>query len=87
MESLIVSAVTFCRHAYDYRGLYFFKNQFRPAWRTMRLCGGPGLQFTPLIIAELACSMGFVELLVQGWSGNPAGRAPMEEEALQAPCG
>ena len=63
MERLVFSGVKFCRHAYDYQGLYFFKNKFRPAWRTLRLCGGPGIQFTPLLISELACSMGFVDLL------------------------
>lgn len=64
MEQLFFSAAPLFRHAYDYEKLYFFKNKFRPVWRTMRLCAGPGVQFSPSFLTELACSMGFVELLM-----------------------
>jgi phosphatidylglycerol lysyltransferase len=65
LEQLIFAAAPFCRHAYDYQGLCFFKKKFRPTWRTMRLCAGPGVRFTPSFLIELAYSMGFLELLTQ----------------------
>lgn len=75
MEQLVFSSVRYCRYAYDYQGLYSFKNKFRPSWRTLRLCAGPGIQFTPLLISELASSMGFVDLLVSSLPRfTPAGR-------------
>jgi lysylphosphatidylglycerol synthetase-like protein (DUF2156 family) len=64
LEQLFFSAAPLLRNAYNYERLYFFKNKFRPAWRTMRLCAGPGVQFSPSFLTELAWSMGVVELLV-----------------------
>ncbi len=64
LEQLFFSAAPLFRHAYDYERLYFFKNKFRPVWRTMRLCAGPGVQFSPPFLVELAYAMGFVELLM-----------------------
>jgi phosphatidylglycerol lysyltransferase len=66
LEQLFFSAAPLFRPAYDYERLYFFKNKFRPIWRTMRLCAGPGVQFSPSFLVELAYAMGFVELLVFG---------------------
>ncbi|TCD48500.1 phosphatidylglycerol lysyltransferase domain-containing protein [Chlorobium sp. N1] len=62
LERVLVVAAPLCRHAYDYEGLYAFKNKFRPRWRTMRLCAGPGVSFTPSLLVELAYAMGFIEL-------------------------
>jgi len=64
LEQSVFSVAPLIRHAYDYEKLFFFKNKFRPLWRTMRLCAGPGVRFSPSFLAELAYSMGFVELLV-----------------------
>ncbi|KZK75075.1 MAG: hypothetical protein A3K90_04480 [Pelodictyon luteolum] len=65
LERILFAAAPLCRHAYDYMGLYAFKNKFRPLWRTMRLCGGPGVELKPPLLFELAYSAGFVELLAQ----------------------
>jgi len=73
LEQLVFSAAPMFRHVYDYEQLYFFKNKFRPAWRTMRLCAGPGVRFSPSFLLELASSMGFVELLMSGGLAAPAG--------------
>lgn len=64
LEQIVFSAAPMFRHAYDYEKLYFFKNKFQPVWRTMRLCAGPGVQFSPSFLAELAWSMGVIELLM-----------------------
>lgn len=63
IERLLFSAAPLFRHAYDYRGLYHFKNKFHPVWRTMRLCAGPGVWLSPSLLVELAHSMGFIDLL------------------------
>ena len=73
LEQMVFSAAPIFRHAYDYEKLYFFKNKFQPVWRTMRLCAGPGVRFSPSFLTELAWSMGVVELLMFG--GGQAGQA------------
>lgn len=65
LERILLTAAPLCRHAYDYKGLYAFKNKFRPLWRTMRLCAGPGVALKPSLLFELAYSTGFVELLAE----------------------
>lgn len=72
LEQLVFSAAPFFRHAYNYERLFYFKNKFRPRWRTMSLCAGPGVRFSPSFFAELAHSMGFVELLMHQTSLVPA---------------
>jgi phosphatidylglycerol lysyltransferase len=72
LEQMVFSAAPMFRHAYDYEKLYFFKNKFQPVWRTMRLCAGPGVRFSPSFLTELAWSMGVVELLMFGGLAVPA---------------
>ncbi len=42
-ERLFVSAAKRALFAYNYRGLYRFKNKFSPQWRAVYLCGRPRL--------------------------------------------
>jgi phosphatidylglycerol lysyltransferase len=62
MEQLMVSLVSNCKHAYDFEGLYRFKNKFAPRWREVMICATA--QPTPVILTELAFSMGFTDLLM-----------------------
>lgn len=62
MEQLMVSLVSRCRHAYDFEGLYRFKNKFEPIWRPVMLC--TNTDPTPVMLMELAVSMGFTNLLM-----------------------
>lgn len=66
LEQLVFASAPLFRHAYDYERLFFFKNKFRPQWRTTRLCAGPGVWFSPLFLFELATLTGFFELLIPG---------------------
>jgi phosphatidylglycerol lysyltransferase len=67
LEQSVFSAAPLFRYAYDYKKLYFFKNKFRPAWRTMRLCAGPGVRFSPSFLAELAYAMGILAPRYKEW--------------------
>jgi len=62
MEQLMVSIISRCRHAYDFEGLYRFKNKFEPIWRPVMLC--TNTEPTPVMLMELASSMGFTNLLL-----------------------
>lgn len=62
IELLMVSLAAQSRHAYDFEGLYRFKNKFVPQWRPVLLCSS--IEPTPLLLAELAVSMGFAGLLM-----------------------
>ncbi len=62
MEQLMVSLAHRCKHAYDFEGLYRFKNKFAPIWRPVMLC--TNTTPTPLMLVELAFSMGFTNLLM-----------------------
>ncbi|WP_292002256.1 phosphatidylglycerol lysyltransferase domain-containing protein [Chlorobium sp.] len=61
LEQLMVAMAPYCRHAYDYESLYRFKNKFAPVWRPVMLCAS--ITSSPLILAELAVSMGFIDLV------------------------
>jgi len=61
MEQFMVSLAFCCKHAYDYEGLYRFKNKFDPEWRTVALC--TNCTPSPLMLLELAMAMGFTDLL------------------------
>jgi glycosyltransferase 2 family protein len=72
LEQMLFAAAPLFSHVYDYEKLYFFKNKFRPIWRTMRLCAGPRVQFSPSFLAMMAHAMGLVELLIFGRAVVPA---------------
>jgi hypothetical protein len=62
LERLMVSMTSLWKHAYDFEGLYRFKNKFKPEWRPVMLCGNTDL--SPLMLAELAFAMGFTDLML-----------------------
>jgi len=62
MEKLTVSAGAWSKYAYNFEGLYRFKNKFAPEWRPVMLC--TDTQPTPLMLAELSEAMGFTGLLI-----------------------
>ena len=62
LERLMVSMASLWKHAYDFEGLYHFKNKFKPEWRPVILCGNKAL--SPLMLAELAVAMGFTDLML-----------------------
>ncbi len=61
LEQLMVSLVSTCKHAYDFEGLYRFKNKFAPIWRPVTLC--TSITPSPLMMMELALAMGFTDVL------------------------
>ena len=62
LENLTLSVAQWSRYAYNFEGLYRFKNKFTPEWRPVMLC--TNTQLTPLILAELSEAMGFTGLLI-----------------------
>ena len=62
IEKLTASAGAWSKYAYNFEGLYRFKNKFAPQWRPVMLC--TDTQPTPLMLAELSEAMGFTGLLI-----------------------
>ncbi len=62
LERLIVSMASLWKPAYDFEGLYHFKNKFKPEWRPVVLCSNTAL--TPFMLVELALAMGFTDLML-----------------------
>ena len=62
LEQFMVSLMEGMKHAYDFEGLYRFKNKFAPHWRPVMLCSTA--EPTPLLLAELAMAMGFSDLVM-----------------------
>jgi glycosyltransferase 2 family protein len=62
LEHLMVSIVSGWKHAYDFEGLYYFKNKFAPLWRPVMLCTNTNISLVMLV--ELAVVMGFTEVLM-----------------------
>ena len=48
------------RYAFNYKGLYDFKNKFNPEWRPVYICAAPKIRFSSLI--DLFCETGYLEL-------------------------
>jgi phosphatidylglycerol lysyltransferase len=80
LEQLMVSLASTWTHAYDFDGLYRFKNKFAPLWRPVMLC--TSTELSPLILMDLAFAMGFTDVLMQQSFGLfmqwlfPAGNLP-----------
>jgi hypothetical protein len=73
IEQLMVSLAANWKHAYDFEGLYRFKNKFAPIWRPVMLCTNTKL--SPVMLMELAIKMGFTDILINESFGlfNPWG--------------
>lgn len=69
LERLLISIAASYKHAYNYQGLYNFKNKFNPAWRPVRICAGSGVKLTPLLLAELSFASGVTELVASSTFG------------------
>lgn len=67
IERFMVDAASRCRHAYDFDGLYRFKNKFAPLWRPVMLCSSAPA--TPLLLMELAIAAGYAELVAHASLG------------------
>ncbi|NTU50690.1 MAG: DUF2156 domain-containing protein, partial [Desulfobulbaceae bacterium] len=59
-EQLMVSVAQLWKSAYNFDGLYRFKNKFAPEWRPVYLCAKPGISL--LILTELAIKMRYANL-------------------------
>ena len=63
-EKMIAFAAELCGKAYDFRGLFYFKNKFEPEWRDVYLYSKRGV--TLLTLADLAIKTGYTALVAQG---------------------
>lgn len=61
MERLMASLATRWKYAYDFEGLYRFKNKFAPLWRPVMLCTNTNP--SPVMLMDLAVTMGFTDIL------------------------
>lgn len=51
------------RFAYNYRGLFAFKDKFRPHWRPVYLCARP--RITLILLADMMFTSGFMRLVAK----------------------
>ena len=63
-EKGIALTAELCRGAYDFRGLFYFKNKFGPEWRDVYLYSRRGISL--LTLADLAIRIGYTGLIAQG---------------------
>ena len=59
-ESLFFIAGRLLKYAFNYKGLFDFKNKFNPEWKPVYICAAPKLQFRALL--DLFCETGYLEL-------------------------
>jgi lysylphosphatidylglycerol synthetase-like protein (DUF2156 family) len=59
-ESFLFKAGHILRFAYNYKGLFDFKNKFDPEWKPVYICATPKLPFFSLI--DLFCKTGYLDL-------------------------
>jgi len=59
-ESFLFKAGDTLRFAYNYKGLFNFKNKFAPEWKPVYICATPKLPFLSLI--DLFCKTGYLDL-------------------------
>ncbi len=59
-EQLTFKIGRFLRYAFNYNGLFDFKDKFNPEWRPVYICAAPKLQFRALL--DLFCETGYLEL-------------------------
>ncbi len=63
-ERMMAMTAELCRNAYDFRGLFYFKNKFRPEWRDVYLYSRRGISLLTLV--DLAITTRYGELFAQG---------------------
>ena len=63
-EVVMTLTAEFGRNAYDFRGLFYFKNKFGPEWRDIYLYSTRGISLFTL--ADLAIKTRYTELFAQG---------------------
>lgn len=59
--ALLTATGRYFNFAYNYKGLFYFKNKFSPQWRPLYLCGYPTLPWRAL--ADLALKMQYAHLV------------------------
>ena len=59
-QSLVFTIGHLIRYAFNYKGLFDFKNKFNPEWKPIYICAAPKLQFSALV--DLFCETGYLEL-------------------------
>lgn len=59
-EKIVMTVGHIFRYAYNYRGLYRFKNKFEPSWRPVYLCGYPRVSYISLM--EIFMKSNFFQL-------------------------
>jgi len=59
-ESFLFKAGRILRFAFNYEGLFNFKNKFDPEWKPVYICATPKLPFLSLI--DLFCETGYLDL-------------------------
>ncbi len=73
-ESFLFKAGHILIFAYNYRGLFNFKNKFKPQWKPVYLCATPKLPLLGLI--DLFCKTGYMDLslseLITSLKSHPA---------------
>ena len=67
-EYLIFKAGRLLRYAFNYKGLFEFKNKFTPEWKPVYICAAPKLQFRALM--DLFCETGYLELSCSEFNSN-----------------
>ncbi len=59
-QCLVFTIGHLIRYAFNYKGLFDFKNKFNPKWKPVYICAAPKVQFSALI--DLFCETGYLEL-------------------------
>lgn len=67
LELFMVRLMTRLKHAYDFEGLFRFKNKFAPQWRPVMLCTSE--EPSALLLTGLAIAMGYTDLLIHESAG------------------
>ena len=59
-EALVYKVGHLIRYAFNYKGLFDFKNKFNPEWKPVYICATPKLKFRSLL--DLFCESGYLKL-------------------------
>jgi len=78
-ESFLFNAGHLLRFAYNYKGLFDFKNKFDPEWRSVYICATPKLPFISLF--DLFCKTGYFDLSRSEFIANIKGYSQIRTNA------